>query len=83
MLYDANAGTFTVSRKDFTSLGGAYAASNFNQYMVGNNLLDASLVPQGTIASGASTSSGFAFVNQTGYYIYRRRLRRIRASSPR
>jgi uncharacterized protein (TIGR03437 family) len=69
MLYDANSGTFTASRKDFTSLGGAYAASNFNQFIVGNNLLDSSLVPQGTIASGATISSGFAFVNQAGYYL--------------
>ena len=27
MLYDANADTFTVSRKDFTTLSGAYASS--------------------------------------------------------
>jgi uncharacterized protein (TIGR03437 family) len=31
-------------------------------------MLDASLVPKGKIVSGATTSSGFAFVNQTGYY---------------
>ncbi len=69
MLYNANAGTFTASRQDFPSLSGAYAASNFNQFEVGTNLLDASLVPQGTILSGGSTSSGFAFVNQQGYYV--------------
>jgi len=68
MLYDANANSFTVSRKDFTSLGGAYAASNFNQFVVGTNLLDASLVPKGQILSSSGTSSGFAFVNQSGYY---------------
>lgn len=68
MLYDANAGTFTASRSDFKSLGGAYAASNFNQFMVGTNFLDASLVPSGTILSGGTASSGFSFVNQTGYY---------------
>ncbi|MGA3187459.1 MAG: hypothetical protein ABSF22_10155 [Bryobacteraceae bacterium] len=69
MLYDANSGTFTASRHDFSSLSGAYAASNFNQYVVGTNFLDASLVPQGTILSGGTTSSGFSFVNQTGYYV--------------
>ena len=35
--------------------------------MVGNNILDASLVPQGQILGGG-VSSGFSFVNQTGYY---------------
>ena len=30
MLYDANADTFTVSRKDFGALSGAYAASSYN-----------------------------------------------------
>jgi uncharacterized protein (TIGR03437 family) len=69
MLYNANAGTFTASRQDFPSLSGAYAASNFNQFVVGTNMLDASLVPQGTILSGGTTSSGFAFVNQAGYYV--------------
>src|SRR5208337_1973484 len=49
MLYDANAGTFTASRQDFSSLSGAYAASNFGQFVVGNNLLDSSLVPKGQI----------------------------------
>jgi uncharacterized protein (TIGR03437 family) len=68
MLYDANADSFTVSRKDFNGLSGAYAASNFNQYVVGTNLLDASLVPKGQILTSAGTSSGFAFVNQSGYY---------------
>ena len=47
MLYDANADTFTVSRKDFTALSGSYAASSYNSYVVGNNLLNASLVPAG------------------------------------
>jgi uncharacterized protein (TIGR03437 family) len=69
MLYDANAGTFTASRQDFTALSGAYAASNFGQYVVGNNFLDASLVPKGAIVSGGAVSSGFAFVNQSAYYV--------------
>jgi len=68
MLYDANADSFTVSRKDFTGLSGAYAASNFNQFVVGTNLLDASLVPKAQILTSSGTSSGFSFVNQLGYY---------------
>ncbi len=68
MLYDANAGTFTASRQDFNSLSGAYAASNFGQFVVGNYLLDSSLVPKGEI-TGTGISSGFAFVNQAGYYV--------------
>ncbi len=69
MLYSANANTFIASRQDFGSLSGAYAASNFNQYVVGTNLLDPSLVPQGAILSGGTASSGFSFVNQAGYYV--------------
>lgn len=67
MLYDANSNTFTVSRKDFTSLSGAYAASNFDQYVAGNNLLDSSLVPITQFETNSGSSSGFAFVNQAGY----------------
>ena len=68
MLYNANADSFTSSRKDFNALGGAYAASNFNQFVVGANLLDASLVPKGQILTNAQNPSGFAFLNQSGYY---------------
>ncbi|MBI1792008.1 MAG: hypothetical protein HYR60_31155 [Acidobacteria bacterium] len=66
ILYDANADTFTVSRKDFSKLGGSYAASNTGMYVVDNNLLNASLVPvkQLEITSGASL--GFAFVDDIG-----------------
>ena len=67
MIYDAVAGTFTVSRQDFSSLNGAYAASNFNQYVVGNNLLDFSGAPQLALQVPQGLQSGFAFVNQTGY----------------
>ncbi len=67
MLYDANANSFTVSRKDFTTLSGSYAASNFNQYVVGNNLLDSSLVPVLQFETGTGSSSGFAFVDQGGF----------------
>ncbi len=67
MLYDANSNSFTVSRKDFTALSGSYAASNFNQYVVGNNLLDSSLVPAFKFETGTGNPSGFAFVDQGGF----------------
>jgi uncharacterized protein (TIGR03437 family) len=66
-LYDANSNAFTVSRKDFTALAGPYAASAYNQYVVGNNLLDSSLVPVMQFETTTGTPSGFAFVNQTGF----------------
>ncbi len=66
-LYDANSNSFTVSRQDFTSLSGPYAASAYNQYVVGNNLLDSSLVPVMQFETTTGTPSGFAFVNETGF----------------
>ncbi len=67
LLYDANADTFTISRKDFPSLNGAYAASSFDQYVVGNQLLNASLVSVGTFETNSGRSSGFAFLDQGGF----------------
>ncbi len=67
MLYDSNAGTFTVSRKDFTGLSGAYAASSYNTYVVGGNVLNASLVPQGTLETSSGQPSGFTFIDQSGF----------------
>jgi uncharacterized protein (TIGR03437 family) len=67
MLYSADANTFTIGRKDFTGLTGAYAASSFDTYVVGNNVLNASLVPQGTMDSSFGTTSGFAFTGPGGY----------------
>jgi uncharacterized protein (TIGR03437 family) len=66
-LYDANSNSFTASRQDFTSLSGPYAASAFNQYVVGNNLLDSSLVPVMQFETTTGSPSGFAFVNETGF----------------
>ena len=66
LLYDANAGTFTVSRKDYTALSGAYAASSYGQFVAGKNLLNSSLVSVGTLESGTGNPSGFAFVDQAG-----------------
>lgn len=67
MLYDANADTFTVMRKDATALSGAYAASSFNRYFVGNTLLNSSLVTTNRFDNGMGQSSGFAFVDRDGF----------------
>ncbi|MBI3681849.1 MAG: hypothetical protein HY235_15825 [Acidobacteria bacterium] len=66
-LYDANADTFTVSRKDFSSLSGAYAASSFSQFVIGSAMLNASLVPVAQFESGTGKSSGFAFFDQGAF----------------
>lgn len=68
MIYDANANTFTASRKDFTSLAGSYAASNFGQFVVGNHLLDVSGAPVLDFSTANGAPSGFAFVNQSAYF---------------
>ena len=65
MLYNAVADAFTISRKLTGQATGAYAASNFDQFVVGNQLLNASLVPIRTMDSSAGLSSGFAFVDQS------------------
>ncbi|MGP8245127.1 MAG: hypothetical protein ACLQVN_11490 [Bryobacteraceae bacterium] len=68
MLYSAASNTFTVARQDFTSLTGAVAASSYNQYVVGNNVFNASLVPVGTLSESGGNSSGFLFTGQGGYF---------------
>ncbi|PWU09449.1 MAG: hypothetical protein C5B51_06225 [Terriglobia bacterium] len=67
MLYDASADSFTVSRKDFSALQGAYAASSYNSYVVGNNVLNSSLVPVGALETASGSPSGFAFVDNWGF----------------
>jgi uncharacterized protein (TIGR03437 family) len=67
LLYDANADTFTISRKDTDALAGAVAASNFDQFVVGNTLYNASLVPEYQLDSSVGTTSGFAFIDQYGF----------------
>ncbi len=67
MLYNANIDTFTVSRKDSTALSGAYAASSYDRYVAGSNLLNASLVPMKRFESSTGNPSGFAFVDQFGF----------------
>jgi uncharacterized protein (TIGR03437 family) len=70
LLYDAQADNFTVSRKDFSSLSGAYAASAYNTYVIGGAVFNASLVPQGSLTlPKGSTASGFNFQGQGGYLV--------------
>lgn len=70
MLYDSSADTFTISRKETKPLTGAYAASNFDQFVVGNALLNSSLVPIKRFEEGTGKSSGFVFLdNQSGFRI--------------
>ena len=67
LLYDSTADTFTVSRKESDKLAGAVAASSFDQFVVGNKLLNASLVPVRTFDASKVQSAGFIFVDQVGF----------------
>jgi uncharacterized protein (TIGR03437 family) len=69
MLYDATVDTFAISRKDFTALAGAYAASSFGQYVIGNMVFDSSLVQTASIQPTTGLSSGFTFVDQNGFFL--------------
>jgi uncharacterized protein (TIGR03437 family) len=66
-LYDANSNSFAVSQQVGTSLAGPYAASAFNQYVVGSSLLNSSLNPVLTFETATGTPSGFSFVDETGF----------------
>src|SRR5437879_949573 len=59
--------THSDSSNECATLGGAYAASSYNSYVVDNNLLNKSLVPQSTLQSATGSPSGFAFVDQDGF----------------
>jgi len=70
LLYSAAADAFTIARKDLTALRGAYAASSFDHFVVGNNVFNAALFPVGALDNGAGeVSAGFAFLGQTGLRI--------------
>jgi uncharacterized protein (TIGR03437 family) len=66
LLYNANADTFTVGRKEAAELEGALAASSFDQYVIGNALYNASLVATRRFDNATGRSSGFLFVDQYG-----------------
>ena len=59
-LYDAGVGDFTVSRKDVSSLKGAYAASP-GIFSVGDQLLNGSLVPFLGLDTTSGQTSGMVF----------------------
>ncbi len=65
LLYDSNADAFTVARKDYPSLSGAYAASDLGQFAIDNNILNQSLSRVATLDKGQGGTSGFAFAGQT------------------
>jgi uncharacterized protein (TIGR03437 family) len=65
-LYEAASDAFVASRKDLTSLSGAYAALSDNEFVVDTNVLDASLVPIGQLDATAGSSSGLAPMNGMG-----------------
>ncbi len=66
-LYNAISNAFAVSQQVGTSLSGPYAASAFDQYVVGTNLLNSSLNPVLTFQTSTGTPSGFSFVDETGF----------------
>jgi uncharacterized protein (TIGR03437 family) len=67
LLYNANADTFTISRKESPALSGAVAASSFDQFVIGNTLRNASLVPVMRFDDSVGLSSGFVFVDDSGF----------------
>jgi uncharacterized protein (TIGR03437 family) len=67
LLYDANFDAFVAARKDFEKLSGAVAASSYDFFVVDNNILNASLVPIGTLDKNSGSSSGFLFVDLVGF----------------
>ncbi len=78
MVYDAQSDTFSVSRKDTATNSGPLAvAPGGNYYVVGNRLLNASLIPISTLESATGQASAFAFLGNTGL-----RLTAPNASSP-
>ncbi len=64
--YSADADTFIASRNDVSSFKGSFAASSYETYVVGNNVLNRSLVPTGALDESAGVSVGFAFVESGG-----------------
>jgi len=66
-LYNASTNAFAVSQQLGTPLSGPYAASIFNQYVVGSDLLNSSLNLVLPFQTTTGTPSGFSFVDETGF----------------
>jgi uncharacterized protein (TIGR03437 family) len=64
--YDASPQTWVASRHDLTSLAGAYSALTDSLFLAGSSLLDAALVPTGTLPANEGTSSGTALLQGAG-----------------
>ena len=65
--YDDSVQSWVASRKDLTSLGGAYTAFSGNLFLAGPNLFDAGLVPLGQpFPATDGTSSGVGVMNGAG-----------------
>ncbi|HXS97876.1 MAG TPA: hypothetical protein VN736_24925 [Candidatus Limnocylindrales bacterium] len=78
MLYSADRDTFILSRQDFSGLSGAYAVSSSAsspesgpsfqpRYIIGDNVFNAALVPQGTMDTSLGKTVGFTFTGTGGY----------------
>ena len=67
MLYSASSNSFVASRHDFSALSGAFAASDYGSYVIGNSIFDASVVPSGSVSQSTNPTSGFTFVDSGGY----------------
>ena len=59
-MWDSSVDQWSVARKDFTALGGAYGALSDSLFLVDNNLLDQSLYPVAQLQSDTGGSSGVA-----------------------
>jgi uncharacterized protein (TIGR03437 family) len=67
LLFDGNSNSFVTSRKDVPTLLGTYAAAAFDQFVVGNFILNGSLVPIRRLAPDTQLTHGFAFADNTGF----------------
>lgn len=63
ILYNGVTDSFTVSRRDSASLGGAYGAMGDEGFVVGNNLLNRSLVVSRRFGQASDVTAGFAPVD--------------------
>ena len=78
MLYSALNDSFILARQDLSSLSGAYAVSSgasssqtgpsFQpRYIIGDNIFNSALVPQGTLDTSFGSTMGFSFTGTGGY----------------
>jgi uncharacterized protein (TIGR03437 family) len=66
VLYDTSVATWVDSRKDFTSLGGAYGVFSNNLFLADINLLNIALVPIGQFSATTGSSSGMGAAASAG-----------------